>query len=225
MDNSIKTILISSGPFFTLIISILIIGILTYDYSNPLDTDWTTRQFVLGMFMFAALSIIPRLLHIRLFLLGKTPYITINLSHHSPDLQIAHEFKFRTHSICSGCFGSFLGILLAEAIFLVYFSAPSVIFVRKFAIEYLIIGIFLILISYSRYFIILEPNIRLIQHSSLFSGIAFSIIGCDLLFKSAFSMMLLLPSWLLFLFGRAYLGKLDHKKANSQASVKPLDSP
>jgi hypothetical protein len=218
-----KTILISSGPFFTLIISIITISILTYDYSNPLDADWTTRQFVLGMFMFAALTIIPRLLHLQFFFFGKTPYVIINLSHHAPDLQLAHEFKLKTHSICSGCFGSFLGILLAETIFLVYLYVPSLIFPRKFAMEYLIIGVVLILMSYSRYFIVLKPSIRLIQHASLFTGIAFSIIGCDLLFKSAFSMMLLLPSWLLFLFGRAYLGKLDHKKANSQTSVKPLD--
>ncbi|MFX0174361.1 MAG: hypothetical protein ACFE9L_20990 [Candidatus Hodarchaeota archaeon] len=73
------------------------------------------------------------------------------------------------------------------------------------------IGLVLILISYSRYFIVLKPKVRVIQHSSLFPGITLAIVGCDLLFKSAFSMMILLPSWLLFLFGRVYLGKLDHK--------------
>jgi hypothetical protein len=176
------------------------------------------------MFMFATLTIIPNLLHLKVFFMNRTPNVRINLNHHSHDLLSTHEFEFRAHSICSGCFGSFLGIIFAFSIFLIYFVNSTLFFQSKYVKEYLLIGLILILISYSRYFIVLKPKVRLIQHSSLFSGIAFAIVGCDLLFKSAFSMMILLPSLLLFLFGRVYLGKLNHKKFDSQPRGIPSDN-
>ncbi|MFX0152261.1 MAG: hypothetical protein ACFFAJ_15850 [Candidatus Hodarchaeota archaeon] len=222
--NSTNKILISCSPFITFIASIILIGLLTQDYSSPLDSEWNTRRFVIGMFMFAALTIIPNLLHLKFFFMDRTPYVRINLNHHSHDLLSTHEFEFRAHSICSGCFGSFLGIIFALTIFLLYFVNSTLFFQSKYMEKYLLIGLILILISYSRYFIVLKPKFRLIQHSSLFPGIAFVIVGSDLLFKSAFSMMILLPSWLFFLFGRVYLGKLDHKKFNSQPMSIPSDN-
>jgi hypothetical protein len=159
--------------------------------------------------MFAGLTIIPRLIHFKLLISHGRPFFYVNLSHHPPSLQNSHEFGFRTHSICSGCFGSLLSILFAEFLFLVYFIFTGL-FLDFFAWNYLLVGLILISVSYSRYIVILSPKIRLIQHLSLFTGIAFSLVAADLLFKSAFSMILLLPSWLLFLFGRVQLGNLDH---------------
>ena len=210
MSNLTRKALAIGTPFIMLISSIFIVTILTHNYSSPLDEDWTTRQFLIGMFMFTGLTIVPRLLHLQLVFSGVIPSCTMNLNHHPPSLCLTHEIQIGTHSICSGCFGSFLSLLIAEFIFLGYFIDPNL-FHNGLALIYLLMGLMLIVLSYSRYLIVLKPSIRLIQHISLFTGVALALIACDLLFTSAFSMMILLPSWLLFLVGRVKLGKLDHE--------------
>ncbi|MFX0122372.1 MAG: hypothetical protein ACFFAE_01960 [Candidatus Hodarchaeota archaeon] len=209
MNNpSIKALIIGI-PFSILIISIYIATFLTQNLSSPLDEDWVTRKFLIGIFMFAGATIIPRLLHLELFITGLIPRCRINLSHHPPLLRGDHEFQIKSYFICSGCFGSFLSIVLAELLFLMYFLYPNW-FSNNFTIIYLIIGLTLVLISYSRYFFVLKPDIRLLQHVSLFLGVTLAVIACDLLFNSAFCMIILLPSWLFFLIGRIKLGELDH---------------
>lgn len=178
-------------------------------YSSPLDEDWITRQFVLGMFMFTGFTIIPSLLHFHLVFSKGLPFFQINLSHHPPSLQISHEIQIKNYSICSGCIGSVFSIIITEAIFLGYFLDPGL-FQDSLVIPYLLFGLFLISVSYSRYLFQLKPSLRLIQHTSLFIGVGFSLIACDLLFSSAFSMVIFLPSWLLFLLSRVALGKWDH---------------
>ncbi len=209
MKSSLEKALIISIPFSVLIFSILVVSFLIHDYSNPLDEDWITRQFLIGMFMFTGLTIVPGLLHLQLIFSGRIPFCIMNLSHHPPSIRHTHEFQFRDHSICSGCFGSFLSIIISEFIFLGYFLNPHI-FHDNLAMIFFLMGLILIMLSYSRYLIIVKPNIRLIQHISLFIGLVLALIACDLTFKSAFAMILLLPSWLLFLIGRVQLGKLDH---------------
>jgi hypothetical protein len=163
------------------------------------------------MFIFAGLTIIPGLLQLRVNLSNGVPVFQINLTHHPSELQSTHEFQLGENiSICTGCFGSFLSIIVAEVIFSAYFLFPNL-YSEKFSILYIIISLFLILISYSRYIVVLRPDVRMGQHMALFIGITLGIIGCDLIFQSAFSMILLLPSWILFLFIRVRLSDLDHK--------------
>lgn len=204
-----KKALIIGTPFFVLMISILVATFLTKYLSSPIDEDWVTRQFLIGMFMLAGLAIIPRLLHFQLFFSGLIPSCVINLSHHPPSLRANHEFQVGTHSICSGCFGSFLSIILAKLIFATYFLNPNL-FPKSLGMLFLLMGLILILASYSRYLFILRPSIRLIQHVTLFMGVALAVIASDLQFNSAFCMIILLPSWLLFLLVRVKLGELDH---------------
>jgi hypothetical protein len=175
-----------------------------------MDKDWVTRQFLIGMFMFAGLTIIPRLLHFQVFFSGVIPSFRLDLSHHSPLLQGDHEFQLGNHSICSGCLGSTLSIILAELLFFAYFINPSW-FSQAFSIYFFLIGLIAILISYSRYFLVLNPKTRLLQHTTLFVGVGSAVIACDLAFKSAFSMIILLPSWIFFLLGRLKLGEMDHR--------------
>ncbi|MFW9906548.1 MAG: hypothetical protein ACFFFH_19735 [Candidatus Thorarchaeota archaeon] len=210
MDITVKKVIIIGTPFSILIISIYISTLLNHILTSPMDKDWVTRQFLIGMFMFAGLTIIPRLLHFQLFFSGVIPSFKINLSHHSPSLQSEHEFRLGNQSVCSGCMGSILSIIIAELLFLAYFIKPSW-FSQTFTIWFFLIGLIAILISYSRYFILLKPIIRLIQHASLFIGVSLAIIACDTTFNSAFSMILLLPSWVLFLIGRLKLGEMDHR--------------
>lgn len=204
-----KKALIIVTPFSVSIISLLVATFLTYNYSSPIDEDWVTRQFLIGMFMVAGVAIIPRLLHFQLFFSGLIPSCVINLSHHPPSLRANHEFQIGTHSICSGCFGNFLSILLAELLFFMYFMKPNL-FPNTLAIHFFLTGLILILSSYSRYLFLLQPKIRLIQHVTLFMGVTLAVIASDLVFSSAFCMIILLPSWLLFLVGRVKLGELDH---------------
>ncbi|MFX0015345.1 MAG: hypothetical protein ACFFB2_09595 [Promethearchaeota archaeon] len=211
MNNLTKKALIVGTPFFILIISILVTTLLNQNFSSPLDKEWVTRQFIIGLFLFSGAAIIPRLLHLQLFLSGGIPSFSVNLSHHPDKLRLDHEIQIRNYSICSGCLGSFLSILAAEIIFFTYFLNPSLFF-RDFAVIYLLKGLFLILISYTRYFLNFKPLIRLIQHIPLFMGVVLAIIACDVEFQSAFSMMFLLPSWCLFLLIRVKLGELDHKE-------------
>ncbi|MFX1505175.1 MAG: hypothetical protein ACFFDC_03580 [Promethearchaeota archaeon] len=208
MNTTVKKALIIGTPFFTLMVSIYISTFLTHFLTSPMDKDWVTRQFLIGIFMFVGLTIIPRLLHFQLFFSGAIPSFRVNLSHHSPAMQVDHEFKLGNHFVCSGCLGNILSIILAEFLFLAYFIEPSC-FSPTFTT--FLVGIMAILISYSRYFIILKPSIRLIQHVSLFIGVSLIVIACDIAFKSAFSMILLLPTWILFLIVRLKLGELDHR--------------
>jgi hypothetical protein len=175
-----------------------------------MDKDWGTRQFLIGIFMFTGLTIIPRLLHFQLVFSGVIPSCKINLCHHSPLLQADHEIQLWNYSICSGCLGSIMSIVLAEFLFLAYFINPTG-FSDNFSTVFLVIGLTAILISYSRYFLVFKPSIRLLQHTTLFVGISLAIIASDLVFRSAFSMILLLPSWLFFLLGRLKLGEMDHR--------------
>ena len=211
MSRSKNQLFIICIPFSVLILSILVISLLISNYSSPPDKDWITRQFIIGMFMFTGLTIVPRLLQLQLVFSGGIPFCTLNLSHHPPEIQKSHEFQIKDYSICSGCFGSFLSIIFSEFIFLVYFLNPQI-FHENLAGFIFLIGLILIMISYSRYLIFLKPSIRIIQHMSLFIGLVLTLIACDLAFKSAFAMILLLPSWLLFLIGRVQLGKLNHQK-------------
>ncbi|MFX0206947.1 MAG: hypothetical protein ACFFDT_13250 [Candidatus Hodarchaeota archaeon] len=211
MNNLIKKALTIGTPFVVLIISFFIVSILTHSYSSPSDEEWVTRQFLIGMIMFAGFTIIPRLIHFQLFFSGMIPSCTINLCHHPPLLHTTHEFKIGSYSICSGCFGSLLSILIAEFIFLGYFVRINL-FDKELITIYLMIGLIMIILSYSRYFIILKPSARLIQHICLFPGLALTLIAGDLFFNSAFSMIILLPSWVLFLVGRVKLAELNHKE-------------
>lgn len=209
MVNTGKKAFLSSLPFFVLITSLLLIQIIRDSFSL-LDNDWSTRQFILGFFIFTGLTIIPNLLHLRVYFSRSLPIFLLNLSHHPIDIRSSHEFKIGNFWICSGCFGSFLGILLGETFFSVYFLNRSV--YQGFSPIYLLtIGIICISISYSRYFIELRPKFRLVQHISLFLGLSLTLIASDLLFESALSMIILLPTWLLFLLIRVYLSKLDHQ--------------
>jgi hypothetical protein len=209
MVNTGKKAFLSSLPFFVLITSIFLIQVIRDSFSL-LDTEWRTRQFILAFFIFAGLTIIPNLLHLRVYFSRFSPTFLFNLSHHPIDIRSSHEFQIRNFWICSGCFGNFLGILIGETSFLIYFINRRII--QGFSPIYLLgIGILCIFISYSRYFIELRPKFRLVQHISLFSGLSLTLIASDLLFESALSMIILLPTWLLFLVIRVYLSKLDHQ--------------
>ncbi len=208
-----KKIIFSVFPFCVLIISLSLLQII-HIYFSPLDNEWAIRQFVLGFFIVAGIIIIPNLLHMQIYVSGWVPTFQFNLTHHSDDIRAEHEFKFNDNWVCSGCFGSVIGILFGEAIFLAYFLNRSI-FQGISTISILIIGMLFILISYSRYLIPFKPKTRVLQHASLFLGLAMALIGSEMVFESAFSLIILLPTWLIFLAIRIQLSKLDHQVSNA----------
>ncbi|WP_455141338.1 hypothetical protein [Candidatus Hodarchaeum mangrovi] len=210
--SSVKKVVLSLSPFILLLFSIHVLNIINSIYINPLDQMWDTRQFILGIFMFSGLLIFPRLAQLEIAWINNKPKVYINFTHHPLEIRAFHELKVKNMSFCVGCLGSFIGLLLSEFIFLFYFISINS-FLFQNTREFFIIGLLLIVISYSRYLVKLPNLIRLIQHASLFLGIAFLVITIDVYFTSTMFMLLMLPSWILFLITRVYLGKNAHKEA------------
>jgi len=207
MKDIQKKILIASAPFFFFVGNMLLIGVLSSIESNPLDSEWKTRQLIIGLFIFTGISILPKLLH--LFIHSNFPFLKVNLSHHTPQQRNSHELSFYNVSICTGCFGTAISIILGSILLLLYFFNPQLF--ESIQISFLLLlGTLCISFTFSRYFIELSPFIRMIQHSTLFLALALFIIMNDLIFNSAFLMTLLLPSWLLFLIARVHLSKVEH---------------
>ncbi|MHA1974269.1 MAG: hypothetical protein ACTSW1_14815 [Candidatus Hodarchaeales archaeon] len=209
MKKNILRFLLAIGPFITLFIVIIALLIINKEVSSPYDSSWKLRQFVLAIFIIASTVVIPNLLHLHIFFVNKYPVLSINLQHHPPLLQQEHEILFKGKYYCAGCTGSIIGLLLTQFLLILYFFFPNF-YLTELSIFYLVIGSILVIITFTRYFIEFRPTIRLVQHTTLFPGIAFLIISLDLLAHSAFIMIILLPLWLLFIVSRIYLSEIDH---------------
>lgn len=208
MNSNNKKILLIFLPFLLLFGSFVLINALSGVESNPIDQDWRTRQLVIGLFVFTSLSFLPGLLQIA----SSTdfPFFQVNLSHHSNQTQESHEMIFNNHLICTGCLGTSISILLGNALLLLYFFSGFEFFNETINFWLFLLGSILILFTYSRYFIMLSPPMRVFQHSMLFLGLSLMVIASDGVFQSAFFIVFLLPSWLAFLITRVQLSKIDH---------------
>ena len=209
MNSVKKKIILSFLPFFLLLGSFLAINIFSTIQSPPLDQYWSTRQLIIGLFMFTSLSFLPSLLQISSQ--SEFPFVNINLSHHTLEIRNSHEIKFKDYSFCTGCFGTIISILLANLTLLIYFLGDTTFFNIQTYFSLFYAGVILVIVTYSRYFKMLSPKVRLIQHSALILGLSLLVISCDLYYQSAFFMVFLFPSWFTFLFARIQLSKLEHK--------------
>ncbi len=212
-----QKLLIGLFPLIFFWSSLGFVSIVVQFNTSTLDMSWGVRKFVFGIFIFLGVSIIPNLLHLEIYIPKFVPKISIHLSHHPTELKDDHEFKMKDKSICSGCFGSFIGLVINTLLLTLYFFIPSL-FNAKWSILFLTLGFTFILISFSRYIFRLDPKVRLIQHAALFLGIGLTMISSDLLFTSAFALILLLPSWVIILLSRVFLSKIDHTNFNSVQS-------
>lgn len=163
--------------------------------------------------MFAGLTIIPNLLHLAVYRSNGKIFIHVNLEHHIPELRDDHELKLGSKYICVGCIGSFIGIIVAEMVFIIYFFFPDL-FELQNSNLFLFIAFFLVLVSYSRYFLSLPPKLRIFQHLSLFVGLSLAVIANDIFFNSTLIMIFFLPVWILFLLARVQLSKIDHSNSS-----------
>ncbi len=194
-------------PFGILFLSILVINILHQLNSDPLDTEWSSRQIIIGLFIFVGFSFVPRFLKLKVK--TKYPWIHFSLSHHSILRRVNHELKIGNWWICTGCVGTSIGLICGISLLISYFFLPSL-YSSRISLLLFIVGILMVIITYLRYIILLRPFVRLIQHSSLFLGITLLIISVDLYFESALFLALLIPSWAVFLLARVKLSSLSH---------------
>ena len=208
MNSQNKKILISFLPFLLLLGSFIVLNTFSGVESNPLDQNWSTRQLIIGLFVFTSLSFLPSLLHLSSRV--DFPFFSVNLSHHSTQSLESHEINFNNHLICTGCFGTSISILLGNTLLLLYFFSNSEFSDSTGTFFLFLLGVTLILFTYSRYFIIFSPFMRVFQHSTLFLGLSLMVIASDLFYQSAFYMVFLLPSWLTFLITRIQLSKIEH---------------
>jgi hypothetical protein len=193
-------------PFLILLVSLLLLNILSSIESDAMDTIWETRQLIIGLFVFTGFSFIPGFIQLSFF--NSYPWFNVNLSHHSDSLR-KHELRYQNSYFCVGCLGSSISILLANLLLILYFYFPSFYLTYNPTVLFGV-GLFIILVAYSRYFTDFSTKIRLIQHTCLFLGLSILIIAEDILFQSALFNVLLLPSWLSFLLVRVKLSKIDH---------------
>ena len=214
LKEDFRIIILSIIPFLILIPSFLLINI----NQNLKEKSTSLNQYYFLVLMLIGLTFIPGFLQIRISFENKHFKISYNLTHHPPELIIAHEAFIRGKSICLGCFGGFIGLVLGEGLLLLYLIKFP--FYDSFNISHFILGALLILFSYSRYYHRFSGKIRFTQHISFFIGLSFLLIASDKLFQSFYALIFLLPSWIGFLIVRAFLGQLDHKtqleKVNAQ---------
>ena len=173
--------------------------------------EWATRQLIIWIFSFISLFLIPQLLQLDLSWQNKKLKVHYYLSHHPESLRDLHELKIGKTYICSGCVGSFIGLMIGEVFIISYLLFP-VVFSSLPSFFILFCALLQILVGFSRYFTNLSPKYRLFQHGSLFSGLAFTVVGIDLLFQSVISLLLLFPCLLVTLGARLLLAKRDHVK-------------
>jgi len=210
MNVKNKKIVLSFLPFLLLLGSFIGLNIFSNVEPTSLDQDWTTRQLIIGLFVFTSLSFLPSLLQPKIH--PEFPFIHVNLSHHSFQTLNLHEIKIKNYSFCTGCFGTSISILLGSILLLLYFFSGTELVSTQMSFFLFLFGVFLVLFTYSRYFIMLSPLVRVFQHSMLFVGLSLLVISSDLFFQSAFFMVFLLPSWLAFLITRIQLSKFEHKQ-------------
>lgn len=207
MNNIRIRLLYSTIPFLILFSSFFILDFLHQINPDPIDSEWTSRQLILGLFIFISFSFIPRFL--KLSLNREFPYFHFSLSHHAPSHRSDHELRISNQWLCTGCVGTSFSLILGNSLLITYFLYGSSLN-SKISHPLFFLGILMILITYSRYIIFLSPFIRLIQHSFLFIGLATLITAIDIYYKSALFLSLLIPVWALFLLFRIKLSKLSH---------------
>ncbi|MHA1983733.1 MAG: hypothetical protein ACW967_05230 [Candidatus Hodarchaeales archaeon] len=213
--TSFKKILLILFPFF-----VLIVGDYFFDnlFELPnwiIDNDLGSRKFILGICGFAALTIMINLVHLKIFTEERKLKITYQLSHRFSADRDIHELKVGNNYICTGCFGSFLGLLLGLIILILYL----VINIQKgsfYGPLLLGTGSAFILIGYLRYFIEFNPKIRIVQHFALFIGIFFVLLSIDIIYQSFYMLLISIPIILSFIGSRLFLAKLNDEGNNKK---------
>jgi hypothetical protein len=177
------------------------------------DNDLGSRRFLLGIYGIAAFTIMINLIHLQIFVENKKIKFSYQLSHRFSADRDIHELKLGHNYICTGCFGSFLGILLG-LFFLILYLLVSFQFDNFYGSLLLGIGSIFILIGYLRYFIELNPKFRIIQHFTLFFGLFFVLLSLDILYQSFYMLLISIPIILSFIGSRLFLAKLNEEIEN-----------
>lgn len=222
---SIKLTLFIFIEFWILLINI-VINYFDYSNFNSLDKSKYLIQLLIIVIIITQIITIDRLSNIK-FIGNKIYegityykifyYFLIKTQHH-PNCECykAHEFNFKGKRVCSGCYGTILGILIGILLisdFLIFNFLHS--YISNWVV-YFVLGSFLIQITFIKY--IFEVNLfnnsffRMILNISFPIGlnliILSSLVSNTYVLKLITILMLILP----ILITRLLFTKLDHSE-------------
>ncbi|OLS24536.1 MAG: hypothetical protein HeimC3_19660 [Candidatus Heimdallarchaeota archaeon LC_3] len=195
-------------PFLFLIFGIYLFESILILPDWIIDEDSGSRKFLLGIYGFSGLVIMINLIHFQIYTENNRIKISYQLSHRFSADRDIHELKMKNVYICTGCFGSFLGILLGLLLLGPYLliSIPS-----NQNYWTLLIPTLFILMGYSRYIFELNPKIRIFQHFSLFFGLFFLFVVIDFVYSSFYMLIISFPIILSFIAIRLLLAKINEE--------------
>jgi len=147
---------------------------------------WAFRQYLLTMMLLAMMLLILFISQFKFITLP--PYFSCNLNHrhHRGSDLVSHNLEIGSYSICVGCSGTIIGLLVAIIGSMSYMIFPTY-FIELVKVNeecYYLVGFMLVLLCYSRYFFQLSAWIRLLQHIFLPLGSFHLLIIADIIFKN-----------------------------------------
>ena len=147
---------------------------------------WAFRQYLLTMMLLAMMLLILFISQFKFITLP--PYFSCNLKHrhHRGSDLVSHNLEIGSYSICVGCSGTIIGLLVAIIGSMSYMIFPTY-FIELVKVNeecYYLVGFMLVLLCYSRYFFQLSAWIRLLQHIFLPLGSFHLLIIADIIFKN-----------------------------------------
>lgn len=223
-----KPVLIWLTSLFWLIILFLIVTniavILTWDQTLDQSPFLTLLLFLI--IVSGQLLIVKRLAHARRvslfpFWIQSTRHLKIGpvviLTNHHPAEQYldAHEIEIRSSRICSGCYGTIIGIIIGLALVIIFGIVAFPVIGDSFGIMYGI-GIVLVQLSFGKYIFPvlfkLEPTgkFRLALNASLPVGINLLLISMYLSQKSIILTFLMLFGLAIPLLFRLLFAQVEH---------------
>ena len=182
------------------------------DFSNA-------RYWIISSFLIGSIALIIILSHVRLknpkksYDIGdeyiRKGWFVIKLSHHDKN-RLEHEIKIGGKFICSGCFGSAIGLILGGIIGIVYVTNFG--FTSKIlGIVLIYLGFFTVSISFSKYVAPIFGAKRFLFNVFSTVGLWIIIVGSDLYFGNLMSLIFYAIVIPFLFYERIYLTHLDHK--------------
>ena len=144
-------------------------------------------------------------------------WIVIFHSHHSDDLK-NHELKLGNRMICSGCFGTVIGLAIAQIFgiaYLFFIDNHSIIL----GLVFFVIGALFVSFTFIKYHIKISGILRLFFNSSIMIGISLLLIGSDLFFNNIYSAIFLAVIIVPIFYLRRKIVQLDHKSNEMMVKI------
>ncbi len=215
--------IIKVNIFFSISIPIFLLILLDWISLNmimfPRDSLSIQRYIFLIFLIGISITITFFLIHIKIRNLAYDEVLSeqyfrkgrliIKLSHHNTKL-LHHEIKIGKYYICTGCFGTAIGLLIGKILVIIYVFNFNSVF-HSIGIILIFSGLIVKGITYLKYVKPIFSSNRLFVNACFPIGIWLVIIGIDIYFRNIFAIFYCLIAIPYFCFQRIYLTKLNHK--------------